>query len=63
MAQSAKDYAKKQLGELDLSYLTGEEDVANKTYNTTKGSLETNFNACSLKSIFLFKARFLYLYL
>ena len=44
MAQSAKDYAKKQLGELDLSYLTGEEDVANKTYNTTKGSLETNFN-------------------
>ena len=44
MAQSAKDYAKKQLGELDLSYLTGEEDVANKTYNTTKSSLETNFN-------------------
>lgn len=44
MAQSAKDYAKKQLGELDLSYLKGEEDVANKTYNTTKGSLETNFN-------------------
>ena len=44
MAQSAKDYAKKQLGELNLSYLTGEEDVANKTYNTTKSSLETNFN-------------------
>lgn len=44
MAQSAKDYAREQLGNLDLSYLKGEEDVANKTYGTTKGSLENNFN-------------------
>lgn len=44
MAQSAKDYAREQLGNLDLSYLKGEEDVANKTYGTTKSSLETNFN-------------------
>ena len=44
MAQSAKDYARKQLGDLDLSYLKGEEDVANKTYDTTKSSLETNLN-------------------
>lgn len=44
MAQSAKDYAREQLGALDLSYLKGEEDVANRTYGTTKSSLETNFN-------------------
>lgn len=44
MAQSAKDYAREQLGELDLSYLKGEEDAANKTYGTTKKSLQTNFN-------------------
>ena len=44
MAQSAKDYAREQLGELDLSYLKGEEDAANKTYGTTKSSLQTNFN-------------------
>lgn len=44
MAQSAKDYAREQLGNLDLSYLKGEEDVANRTYGTTKSSLETNFN-------------------
>ena len=44
MAKSAKDYAREQLGNLDLSYLKGEEDVANRTYDTTKGSLETNFN-------------------
>lgn len=44
MAQSAKDYAKQQLGNLDLSYLKGEEDVANRTYDTTKSSLENNFN-------------------
>lgn len=44
MAKSAKDYAREQLGELDLSYLKGEEDVANKTYGTTKSSLQTNFN-------------------
>ena len=44
MAKSAKDYAREQLGELDLSYLTGEEDAANKTYGTTRSSLGTNFN-------------------
>lgn len=44
MAQSAKDYAKKQLGKLDLSYLDNERDVANKVYNTSKSSLENNFN-------------------
>lgn len=44
MARSAKDYAREQLGDLDLSYLIGEEDVANKTYGTTKSSLENNFN-------------------
>ena len=44
MAQNAKDYAKQQLGNLDLSYLKGEEDVANKTYGTTKSALQTNFN-------------------
>ena len=44
MAKSAKDYAREQLGNLDLSYLKGEEDVANRTYDTTKSSLETNFN-------------------
>ena len=44
MAQSAKDYAREQLGNLDLSYLKGEEDAANKTYGTTKSSLETNLN-------------------
>jgi len=44
MAQSAKDYAREQLGNLDLSYLKGEEDVANRTYGTTKSSLETNLN-------------------
>lgn len=44
MAKSAKDYAREQLGELDLSYLKGEEDAANKTYGTTKSSLQTNFN-------------------
>lgn len=42
--QSAKDYAKEQLGNLDLSYLDNERNVANNTYNTTKSSLETNFN-------------------
>lgn len=44
MAKSAKEYAREQLGDLDLSYLKGEEDTANKTYNTTRSSLETNFN-------------------
>lgn len=44
MAQSAKDYAREQLGNLDLSYLNTERDVANKIYNTSKSSLENNFN-------------------
>ena len=44
MAKNAKDYAREQLGALDLSYLKGEEDVANRTYDTTKSSLENNFN-------------------
>lgn len=44
MAQSAKDYAKQQLGELDLGYLDKERKVANDSYNTSKGSLENNYN-------------------
>ena len=44
MAQSAKDYAKEQLGELDLSHLNTERDVLNQSYNTSKSSLENNFN-------------------
>lgn len=44
MAQDAKSYARQQLGNLDLSYLKGEENVANKTYDTTKRALQTNFN-------------------
>ena len=41
---SAKDYAKQQLGDLDLSYLNTERDVANSVYNTSKTSLENNLN-------------------
>ena len=44
MAQSAKDYAKEQLGNLDLSYLDNEKNVANNVYNTSKSSLQNNFN-------------------
>lgn len=44
MAQNAKSYAREQLGNLDLSYLKNEEDVANKVYGTTKNALQTNFN-------------------
>ncbi len=44
MAQSAKDYAKQQLGELDLGYLDKEKKVAKDSYNTSKGSLENNYN-------------------
>ena len=44
MAKSAKEYAREQLGNLDLSYLKGEEDVANRTYNTTSNALKTNFS-------------------
>lgn len=42
--QSAYDYAKQQLGDLDLSHLDRERDVAQKTYDTSKSSLENNFN-------------------
>lgn len=42
--QSAYDYAKQQLGNLDLSHLDRERDVAQKTYDTSKSSLENNFN-------------------
>ena len=45
MAQSAKDYAKEQLGELDLSHLNKERDSLNAVYNTSKSSLENNFNS------------------
>lgn len=41
---SAKDYAKQQLGNLDLSYLGSERDIANSVYNTSKTSLENNLN-------------------
>lgn len=41
---TAKEYAKKQLGDLDLSYLNAERDNAQNIYNTSKNSLETNFN-------------------
>ena len=42
--QSAYDYAKQQLGDLDLSHLEKERNVAQKTYDTSKSSLENNFN-------------------
>lgn len=44
MAQNAKDYAREQLGSLDLSYLDKERQTAQNTYNTSKSSLENNFN-------------------
>ena len=44
VGMSAKEYAKKQLGDLDLSYLNAERDNAQNVYNTSKNSLETNFN-------------------
>ena len=44
MAETAKDYARKQLGNLDLSYLDKEREVANNIYNTSRSSLENNFN-------------------
>lgn len=44
VGQSAKDYAKSQLGDLDLSYLDKERDAARNTYNTSKTSLENSFN-------------------
>lgn len=44
MATNAKDYAKEQLGNLDLSYLDNERSVANDIYNTSKTGLETNYN-------------------
>ena len=44
MAKSAKEEAKKQLGSLDLSYLDKERETASNVYNTSKSSLENNFN-------------------
>lgn len=44
MAQNAKDYAREQLGSLDLSHLDKERETAQNTYNTSKSSLENNFN-------------------
>lgn len=44
MAQTAKEYAQSQLGNLDLSYLDNERNAAQNTYNTSKSSLENNFN-------------------
>lgn len=44
VGMSAKDYAKQQLGDLDLSYLNAERAAANKNYSTSKSSLENNFN-------------------
>lgn len=43
MATSAKDYAKEQLGNLDLSYLDKERSIAQDIYNTSKQGLETNY--------------------
>jgi hypothetical protein len=40
----AKAAAKKQLGDLDLSYLDKEREVSNNIYNTSKNSLQTNFD-------------------
>ena len=42
--QTAKEYAQEQLGTLDLSHLDNEREVAQNTYNTSKSSLESNFN-------------------
>ena len=44
MAVTAKDYAKEQLGSLDLGYLNNERNVANDIYNTSKQGLDTNYN-------------------
>lgn len=44
MAKSAKEEARKQLGNLDLSYLDKEKETASNVYNTSKSSLENNFN-------------------
>lgn len=44
VGKTAKDYAKEQLGNLDLSYLDKEREVARNTYNTSLSSLENNFN-------------------
>jgi F0F1-type ATP synthase membrane subunit b/b' len=40
----AKAAAKKRLGDLDLSYLDKEREVSNNIYNTSKNSLQTNFD-------------------
>lgn len=44
MAQTAKDYAKEQLGNLDLSYLEEEKRSAKNRYDTSTKSLQNSFN-------------------
>ena len=44
VGMSAKDYAKQQLGDLDLSYLNADREAANINYSTSKSSLENNFH-------------------
>jgi hypothetical protein len=41
---TAKEYAKQQLGDLDLGHHDKERQVAKESYTTSKGSLENNFN-------------------
>lgn len=43
--RNAKDYAKEQLGNLDLSYLDSERAAVNNIYNNSKTALENNFNS------------------
>lgn len=42
---TAKNAAREQLGNIDLSYLDKEKQTAQDIYNTSKGSLENNFNS------------------
>lgn len=44
MAQTAKEYAKEQLGNLDLSYLDEEKRSAKNRYDTSTKSLQNSFN-------------------
>lgn len=41
---SARDYAQQQLGNLDLSYLDNERNVARQTHQTSVNNLENTFN-------------------
>lgn len=42
---SAKEYAQQQLGNLDLSYLDKEKEVAKNMYDTSSNSLQTSYNS------------------